>query len=134
MGFNYEISFEPKMLLSLRNLSLPFSSFSLLFSSLLLPLNLRQPLPFLDKIDYPSSSTHCRRLPLFKLAPSLLSSSCFWPGIVIAFLKLFRSAMVVSTACSFYFLQCMAVFVTPQIRDVTGQRQTYIQASEALTY
>ena len=25
-------------------------------------------------------------------------------------------------------------FVTPQIRDVTGQRQTYTYASEALTY
>ena len=26
------------------------------------------------------------------------------------------------------------VIVTPQIRDVTGQRQTYTYASEALTY
>ena len=34
----------------------------------------------------------------------------------------------------FDFFFFVSKIVTPQIRDVTGQRQTYTYASEALTY
>ena len=40
-----------------------------------------------------------------------------------------NQALLVAMVC-----QTGALGVTPQIRDVTGQRQTYTYASEALTY
>ena len=43
-------------------------------------------------------------------------------------------AHVVDTSVTEIKLENVPVVVTPQIRDVTGQRQPYTYASEALTY